>query len=584
MAFNLQEYILFRTELGRELFNAEVDTNFKMVANPWVNDRVYDEGNIVYHPVEVDSPTGNSGTTSGPEQVLAWWRANQRTTLGAFDTNEWDLIGGIGTGDITVGAQPGFGKIRVNYTGTIGSWQAGNNALLNAPTPDATVNLVAGSGMSLQYDVTTNSIRIINTGSQGEVNHGINIGTGQDVFAGMSGTDLTFKGLGVSVTSSPALSISTDAFNNVVYRLDEGLINLSNLNNGQPTADLLYDVTYVGGGPTNNDILQWNASSNSWRNVSLTTAGAQGPTGAIGATGAQGFTGATGAGATGGIGFTGATGNQGFTGSTGSGFTGATGIGATGATGNQGFTGSTGLGSTGATGPQGDIGATGSGSIGATGLGATGATGPQGDIGATGSGSIGATGLGSTGATGPQGDIGATGSGSIGATGLGSTGATGVGSAGATGTQGFTGATGTGDGGKSYAARINYDTSSVVISPATILTVSPWSSTGFTVTVTSNTDVKFQFSNETTPPRNIVGYFYNANDDKYYISTFGLGSNGYAKSTVLSSTISSNQASNNFFTSFSSFQIQLDMSSANYGGAKKNVPPVFIHAYIVFTF
>jgi hypothetical protein len=559
MAFNLQEYILFRTEIGRELFNVEVDTNFRMVANPWVTDRVYDEGNIVYHPVEVDSPTGNSGTTSGPEQVLAWWRANQRTTLGVFDTNEWDLIGGIGTGDITVGAQPGFGKIRVNYTGTIGSWQAGNNALLNAPTPDATVNLVAGSGMSLQYDVTTNSIRLINTGSQGEVNQGINIGTGLVVFAGMSGTDLTFKGLGVSVTSSPALTISTDAFNNVVYRLDEGLINLSNLNNGQPTADLLYDVTYVGGGPINNDILQWNSSTSSWRNVSLTTAGAQGPTGAPGATGPQGFTGATGSGATGGIGFTGATGNQGFTGSTGSGFTGATGIGATGATGNQG-------------------------SIGSTGLGSTGATGPQGDIGATGSGSIGATGFGSTGATGPQGDIGATGSGSIGATGFGSTGATGVGSAGATGTQGFTGATGTGGGGKSYAARINYDTSSVVISPAEILTVSPWSSTGFTVTVTSNTDVKFQFSNEATPPRNIVGYFYNANDDKYYISTFGLGSNGYAKSTVLSSTISSNQASNNFFTSFSSFQIQLDMSSANYGGAKKNVPPVFIHAYIVFTF
>ena len=407
MAFNLQEYILFRTEIGRELFNVEVDTNFRMVANPWVTDRVYDEGNIVYHPVEVDSPTGNSGTTSGPEQVLAWWRANQRTTLGTFDTNEWDLIGGIGTGDITVGAQPGFGKIRVNYTGSIGAWQAGNDVLLNAPTPDSTLNLVAGSGMSLQYDVTTNSIRLINTGSQGEVNQGINIGTGLAVFAGMSGTDLTFKGLGVSVTSSPALTISTDAFNNVVYRLNEGLINLSNLNNGQPTADLLYDVTYVGGGPTNNDILQWNSSTSSWRNVSLTTAGAQGPTGAPGATGPQGFTGATGSGATGGIGFTGATGNQGFTGSTGSGFTGATGIGATGATGNQGSIGSTGLGSTGATGPQGDIGATGSGSIGATGLGSTGATGPAG-VGGTG-----ATGFGSTGATGTQGaqgNVGATGS------------------------------------------------------------------------------------------------------------------------------------------------------------------------------
>ncbi len=314
MAFNLQEYILFRTEIGRELFNTEVDTNFKMVANPWVNDRVYEDGNIVYHPVEVDTSTGNSGfsgSTGGNNQALAWWRANQRTTPGVFNTNEWDLIGGIGTGDITIGAAPAFGKIRVNYTGPTGSYQAGNDALLIAPTPNATVNLVAGSGMSLQYEVTTNSIKFINTGSLGEINNGINIGTGLAVFAGMSGTDLTFKGLGVSTLSSPALTIINDAFNNVVYRLNEGLINLSNLNNGQPTANLLSDVTYVGGGPTNNDILQWSSSSNSWRNVSVGLAGVQGPTGAIGATGTQGFTGATGSGATG------ATGTIGFTGATG---------------------------------------------------------------------------------------------------------------------------------------------------------------------------------------------------------------------------------------------------------------------------
>ena len=314
MAFNLQEYILFRTEIGRELFNAEVDTNFKMVANPWVNDRVYDEGNIVYHPVEVDPVTGNSGSTGGQTEALVWWRANQRTTLGVFDTNEWDIIGGIGTGDITVLSSPGFGKIRVNYTGSIGSWQSGNDVLLSASTPNATVNLVPGSGMSLQYDQTSNSIRFISTGSQGEANHGVNIGTGQAIYAGMSGTDLTFRGLGVNISSSSALTISLDSINNnVLYSLNEGLINLSNLNSGQPTLDLLYDVTYLGT-PTNNDILQWNASSQSWRNVSLASSGAQGPTGAIGATGptgpigATGFTGSTGAGATGATGFTGATG------------------------------------------------------------------------------------------------------------------------------------------------------------------------------------------------------------------------------------------------------------------------------------
>ena len=41
-SFNLQEYILFRTEIKRELTNAEVDTNFKMVSNPWESTRIYE--------------------------------------------------------------------------------------------------------------------------------------------------------------------------------------------------------------------------------------------------------------------------------------------------------------------------------------------------------------------------------------------------------------------------------------------------------------------------------------------------------------------------------------------------------------
>ena len=63
MAFNLKEYILYRTEIKRELFNAEVDENFKAVSNPWVPTRVYEIGHIVYHPVEVVSSTGSTGAT-----------------------------------------------------------------------------------------------------------------------------------------------------------------------------------------------------------------------------------------------------------------------------------------------------------------------------------------------------------------------------------------------------------------------------------------------------------------------------------------------------------------------------------------
>jgi len=309
MPFNLQEYILFRTEIKRELLNFEVDNNFKMVANPWVSNRVYDEGNIVYHPVQVTGPTG------GPTETLVWWRANQRTTQSIFDTNEWDLVGGVGTGDVTLAAANGFGRIRVNYTGAVVSWQTANDGLLLSTNPDSYLNLVAGSGTSLQYDTTTNSIKIINIGSTGEINHGQNIGSGIDVYAGMNGTDLTFRGFDIGPTSSPALTVALDPVNeNVEYSLDEGDIDLQNLNSGSPTLDLLSDVQYVTP-PANNEILQWNSAAGAWRNVSLASSGAQGPQGSQGGVGATGLTGSGATGATGSVGFTGASGPAGADGS-----------------------------------------------------------------------------------------------------------------------------------------------------------------------------------------------------------------------------------------------------------------------------
>jgi hypothetical protein len=231
MSFNLKEYILYRTEVKRELFNSEVDNNFKMVANPWTEQRTYEEGNVVYHPVIIEPATGNippanslyvlegyvldgyvegsSVLTTGDvkptgvsSQSLAWWRANKRTTKGVFLLNEWDLIGGIGTGDLSVQGADGFGKILVNYTGPTGSFQGGPNGLITSPNPNATINYVAGPGMQLQWDQTTNTIKFINLTAGGEVNHGINIGTGNDVYAGLNGTDLQFRGFSTSNTSS----------------------------------------------------------------------------------------------------------------------------------------------------------------------------------------------------------------------------------------------------------------------------------------------------------------------------------------------------------------------------------------------
>ena len=212
MAFNLQEYILFRTEIKRELTNAEVDTNFQMVANPWETTRLYEKGNIVYHPVIVDDPS-----TTGEDQVLAWWRANKRTTQGTFVTSEWDIIGGIGTGNINVAGANSFGKINVNSTAATGALQNGTNALVTSTIPNDTFNFIAGQGMELQYNLASKSIVVVNTlaSNPGEANVGQNIGQGitqQPIYAGKSGVNLQFRGLDVTNTGSgAALSISTNA-------------------------------------------------------------------------------------------------------------------------------------------------------------------------------------------------------------------------------------------------------------------------------------------------------------------------------------------------------------------------------------
>lgn len=124
------------------------------------------------------------------------------------------------------------------------------------------------------------------------------------------------------------------------------------------------------------------------------TQGATGPIGASGAAGVRGFTGASGV-----VGSTGSTGPGGSTGSTGpSGPTGPSGSpgGATGPLGPTGATGPTGdSGNTGSTGPRGFTGASGAeGATGPAGVGSTGATGPSGTPGSAG---------GATGATGPTG-------------------------------------------------------------------------------------------------------------------------------------------------------------------------------------
>ncbi len=52
-----------------------------MVANPWVETRRYEKGNIVYHPVKLENATGDVPPTGEEKaEYLTWWRANKRTT------------------------------------------------------------------------------------------------------------------------------------------------------------------------------------------------------------------------------------------------------------------------------------------------------------------------------------------------------------------------------------------------------------------------------------------------------------------------------------------------------------------------
>ena len=271
---NLQEYILFRTEVRRELFNREVDTNFQMVSNPWVESRIYEIGNIVYHPVVIDDPT-----TTGEDQVLVWWRANIRTTQGVFDTSEWDIIGGVGSGSISVSGSNSFGKININSTLPTGALQNGSNALMKATVGDDTFNLIAGQGMQLQYNLASKSIVLINSlaSNPGEANLGENIGQGvthQDVYAGKSGVNLQFRGFDATNTTGTALSISTNNIqDNIVYNFNEAKVNLANLNDGAPLIGMLSNVSNVIPQPL--DILQWNAGSGVWAPTSLGSLGQQ---------------------------------------------------------------------------------------------------------------------------------------------------------------------------------------------------------------------------------------------------------------------------------------------------------------------
>ena len=160
----LQEFVKFRTEVGRELLNVEVDKNFKYVANPWSSNRVYTVGMIVYHSVApsllgagtTDNTNTDTSGTTGTNEILAWFRAKETTTLGSFLMDEWEVIGGSGA-DFAANLNF-FEDIVVNST-IPGNWSTMSDATI-LPSGSDSLHFVSGDGILIDHDVVQNLIRI----------------------------------------------------------------------------------------------------------------------------------------------------------------------------------------------------------------------------------------------------------------------------------------------------------------------------------------------------------------------------------------------------------------------------------------
>ena len=141
-----------------------------------------------------------------------------------------------------------------------------------------------------------------------------------------------------------------------------------------------------------------------------------------------------------------------------------------------------------------------------------------------------------------------------------------------------------GFGQKNYLVRIDYDTSNAPIS-STQIQNSYFTDDIVNVYASGSVNVDFDFPNELYPPTNIVGYFYNANINTYAVSTFGTGNNQYLTGFGFDTNLdTSNQSQNDFFGAFNGYFISINMNPSNFGGSKQNLPPIFVHAYLYFTF
>ncbi len=556
--------------------------------------------------------------------------------LGTVGTNNTTLIGGYA-------GQTNTGATSTLIGGYAGNSNTGNSAVFvgyqagwyNTGAESVLVGSYAGknnSGGSVTFIGTTAGQ--LNTGNSntgvgylamysGSGGNNTALGTLAGYETGdLTGDKNTFLGYNASYGTNTSISNATAVGADVTLAQSNTVIlgNNANVGIGTPTPGALFHVTgsISGSGtvtfdslPNTNqeNVLVYNSSSGQLTYFTASAfggGGGVGPTGPGGPSGPAGPTGPTGAAST----IAGPTGPSGPSGPAGPTGAASSVAGPTGPSGPAGPSGPTGAASTvpGPSGPAGPTGPTGAASTVAGPTGPSGPAGPSGPIGPTGAAS---TVAGPTGPSGPAGPSGPTGaastvpgpSGPAGPTGAastvpgpsgpaGPTGPTGAastvagptGPSGPAGPAGPTGPSGGGGGGATaYAVRINYDTNSDV-DVATQITSGSYSSNTVNTALNATNNVVFDFPSEDHPPVSVTGYFYNANTDKYVASTFGLGSSGYEIGQGFTSTIASNQAGNDFFGNFSSSEMKFDLTPGNYGGAKKNLPPVFIHCVLIFTF
>jgi len=288
----LQEYLILRTELGRELTHLELDRNFLFVSNPWNSDRNYTEGMVVYYGEETTAGVG----------PLSWYRANQDIQPEIlFDFAKWDPIGqSAASGNIIVKDGGGIfnavstieftNDFNVLFSGSVATislstsgniWQPEisdpNTIYYNNPVLVGTSTII---NPLYKFTVAGHQLITGNLQVNGNIN-GINLNTFYNNFNLHSHTIVgnTLPGYNILYPNSNGqlldtnINIGTLATGNVLS-WDSGTNKWINTvaPGGLHALGTHTDVaTSVSLTPINNQILRYNSISTKWENITVIT-------------------------------------------------------------------------------------------------------------------------------------------------------------------------------------------------------------------------------------------------------------------------------------------------------------------------